>query len=260
MNTRIHAYYFTHPGSIRTENEDSLLIQDILINHTSMDAPTLSEWVCEESRFIVADGIGGEAKGEVASNLVLASIRDTPADLTGESGIRDLLTGAKERLEEYVAEHPDAHNLGCTLAGVFLTKEGGIAFNAGDCRVYRINGTFFEQMTRDHSLVQTLLDAGAITEEEMRHHPRRNVVTSSVSGDGNPDPVEVFTTAFRLRSDDTFFICCDGIWGSFSHDELEMIYQRFPGPDFCGKIQTAALARGASDNISAILVMTSQVE
>jgi len=182
------------------------------------------------------------------------------AVITSEKTVSDALYLAKENLEQYVKENPDAYNLGCTLAGLIIRGTKAIAFNVGDCRVYRINGNYFEQITKDHSIVQTLFDEGIITEEEMRFHPRRNVITSSVSGDGRSDSIHVFSHKISLRNYDIFFICSDGIWGCFSHDELEMIYQRFQGYDFCEKLLTAALARKASDNISGILLIVSTCE
>ena len=260
MNSRIEAHYFTNNGGVRPNNEDSLLIQDILINTISMEKPGSLETTFQDICFCVADGIGGEKKGEVASGIVLSAVRDYQALITSENQVSDALYQAKEQLEKYVLENPDAINLGSTIAGICIRGEGVIAFNAGDCRVYRINGRYFEQITRDHSVVQALYDEGIITEDEMQHHPRRNVVTSSVSGDGIPDSIQVFTNEARLRDNDVFFICSDGIWGCFTHDELEMIYQKFQGYEYCEKLLIAAIARRASDNISAILVSMFPIE
>lgn len=254
MNSGIEVTYFTNNGVVRSNNEDSLLIQDILINNTSMEKPESIQTGFQDTIFCVADGIGGEQKGEVASGIVLETIRNQQVLISNENSISDILYLGKDQLEKYVFENPDACNLGCTLAGICIRGESVIAFNIGDCRVYRINGKYFEQITRDHSIVQSLYEEGVITEDEMRSHIRRNVVTSSVSGDGVADSIRVYTKELHLRDNDTFFICCDGIWGCFSHDELEMIYQKFEGPEYCEKLLPAAIARGASDNISAILV------
>lgn len=254
MGDQIEAYYFTHNGGVRTNNEDSLLIGQILISDSSMEKPETIHSEYADTLFCVADGIGGEQKGEVASQMVLSGIRDHQNEITGETTLSDILYQAKVQLDTYAQENPMAHNLGCTLAGIGFRGETAIAFNVGDCRVYRLNGKYFEQITRDHSVVQTLFEEGIIQEDDMRHHPRRNIVTSSVSGDGLPDSIKIYATEVHLRGDDTFFICCDGIWGCFSHDELEMIYQKFQGYEYCEKLLVAALARRASDNISAILV------
>ena len=254
MNGVIEVCFFTNNGGVRSNNEDSLLISDRVIHTISMNAPETVTLNPDNALICVADGIGGEQKGEVASRMVLESLSDTRDRITDMSSIEGLLILAKEQLDHYASENPDAFNLGTTIAGISIRDDTIIVFNAGDCRVYRINGAYFEQVTRDHSVVQNLFDEGIITEEEMRHHPRRNVITSSVSGDGSRNSVHVFMTELRLRENDQFFICCDGIWGCFSHDELEMIYRKFPGPEYCEKIMGAALARKATDNISAILI------
>jgi serine/threonine protein phosphatase PrpC len=102
--------------------------------------------------------------------------------------------------------------------------------------------------------VQTLFEEGIIREDEMRSHPKKNLVTSSVSGDGLSGSMKLFTTKVHLRNNDIFFICSDGIWGCFSHTELEKIYLKFQGFEFCEKILTLAISKKAPDNISAILV------
>lgn len=254
---KIDLSFFTHNGGVRTNNEDSLLIDDLLISDSSMEKPLSHQMTGREIICCVADGIGGSEKGEIASNIVLSALRSQESGIRDEESLGSAITEGKEALERYVLKNPDAVNLGCTLAGISIFGNSAIVFNAGDCRVYRINGNYFEQITRDHSIVQTLYDQGIINEDEMRYHPRRNVVTSSVSGDGNPNSVKLFFSKIQIRESDIFFICCDGIWGCFSHDELELIYDRFKGYEFCEKLLSAAIARKASDNISAILIQIS---
>ncbi len=260
MESQIEAYFFSHNGGIRTNNEDGLLVGSVLVSDTSMLHPDCLKEGEGGYLFCVADGIGGQEKGEVATKIVLTTLKEIATPDLNESSFEDVISQAKDNLEQYVIEHPDAYNLGCTLAGISIAGKDALTFNIGDCRVYRINGYFFEQVTRDHSIVQTLYDEGRITEDEMRTHPRRNVVTSSVSGDGNPHSVHIYIQILHLRTDEWFFICSDGIWGCFSHDELEVIYKRFQGFEFCEKLLGAAIARKASDNISAILLHISSIE
>jgi protein phosphatase len=258
----IRVHYFTHNGGVRINNEDSLLVQHILISDTSMERPASLEIKTGSGRgiFCVADGIGGEQKGEVASRMVLEGLQAEQSLIGAGKTLAEVLYDTKNSLEQYVSENPGAFNLGSTVAGIAILDRNAIIFNVGDCRVYRINGQFFEQVTKDHSIVQALFEEGVITEEEMRRHPRRNVITSSISGDGRPDSIQVFSHDTALRSENTFFICSDGIWGCFSHDELELIYGRYKEFDFCEKLLTAALARRATDNISAILLTISNFE
>jgi PPM family protein phosphatase len=256
---QIDISFFTHNGGVRTNNEDSLLVDDLLISDRSMDKPLCHQTAGTDIICCVADGIGGSEKGEVASNLVLSALRNREVGIKDNESLISAIAQGKESLEKYVLDNPDAANLGCTLAGISIFGDSAIVFNAGDCRVYRINGNYFEQISRDHSVVQALFEEGIITEDEMRYHPKRNIVTSSVSGDGNPNSVKLFFTRIPVRVSDIFFVCCDGIWGCFSHDELELIYKQFKGYEFCEKLQGAAIARKASDNISAILIQISSV-
>ncbi|HWQ66850.1 MAG TPA: protein phosphatase 2C domain-containing protein [Methanospirillum sp.] len=251
---RILAFYFTNTGGMRPNNEDGLLVQEILISDRSMESPGTLEIPFADTFFCVADGIGGEQRGEIASRMVLRSLRDHASAITDEPSLLNALKEAKSDLDRYGTDHPESFNLGCTMSGVILRGPQIITFNIGDCRVYRLNGKFFQRVTKDHSIVQSLFEDGVITEEDMRHHPKRNIVTSSISGDGKPDSVEVFSTILNRREKETLFLCSDGVWGCFAHEELEMIYEKFHGIEFCEKLLTASLARRVSDNISVIIL------
>ncbi|HPP78626.1 protein phosphatase 2C domain-containing protein [Methanospirillum sp.] len=255
---RIEAFFFTNKGGVRSNNEDGLVIPGTLISDLSMAIPESYHGEGAHAIFCVADGIGGEQKGEVAAQLVLTHLRDHYLEVADEESFIKVVYGAKDQLEAYVKKNPDSSNLGCTLAGVIIQEDKAHVFNIGDCRVYRINGKFFERITKDHSVVQHLLEEGVITEDEMRYHPRKNIVTSSISGDGIKDSINVWFKTMVLRDQDMFFICSDGIWECFSQDELEMIYEKHPGYAFCEKVLIASLARQSSDNVTAILLSTSQ--
>lgn len=259
IKQKIEAFYFSNKGGIRTNNEDGLIIPGTLISDLSMKIPESYRGEVTNAIFCVADGIGGEQKGEVASEIVLTYFRDHFSEITDEESFTKVAYDAKEQLEEYAKKNPESSNLGCTMAGIVIKNDQALIFNIGDCRVYRINGRFFERITKDHSVVQHLLEEGVITEDEMRSHPRKNIVTSSVSGDGIPNSIKVWFKSFTIRDQDLFFLCSDGVWECFSQDELEMIFQKYSGYAFCEKILVAALARQSSDNVTAILVSTSAV-
>lgn len=254
---RVEAFFFTNKGGVRSNNEDGLVIPGTLISDLSMKIPESYSGEVMNALFCVADGIGGEQKGEVAAQLVLTYLQDHFTEITDEESFNSVVYAAKEQLEAYVEKNPEASNLGCTLAGVIIQEEKAHVFNIGDCRVYRINGKFFERITKDHSVVQHLLEEGVITEDEMRYHPRKNIVTSSISGDGIKDSVHFWFKTIGLRDQDQFFICSDGIWECFSQDELEMILQKHPGYAFLDKVLVASLARQSQDNVTAILLSTS---
>ena len=142
ISNNIEIYFFTNYGAVRSNNEDSLLIGELLISDTSMEESGFHH--TQETNIIccVADGIGGAEKGEVASNLVLSAIRDQAARIKDKESLISSLAEGKEDLEQYVQEHPEAADLGCTLAGICIMGDTALAYNAGDCRVYRINGVY----------------------------------------------------------------------------------------------------------------------
>jgi PPM family protein phosphatase len=250
----IRAFFFTNTGTSRTNNEDSLLLSHQVISEVSMEKPEERLFSGPDLLFCVADGIGGAHKGEVASNLVLSFFSDHQDEIRDIPTLQEICYQAKKELDRYVATDPSALQMGCTISGVVIRGEDLILFTLGDCRIYRIHGGFFEKISREHSIVQNLCDEGLISEDEMRHHPKKHVITSALTGDGIDGPLEISAATVHIRKNDGFFICSDGIWECFSHDELEMIYQRFPDAEFCGRLLPAALARRAHDNISGILI------
>jgi PPM family protein phosphatase len=256
---KVEAFFFSNKGGIRTNNEDGLIVPGTLISDLSMKIPESYRGEVSNAIFCVADGIGGEQKGEVASELVLTYFQDHFSEISDEETFTAVAYNAKEQLETYVETNREASNLGCTMAGIIIRQDQAFIFNIGDCRVYRINGRFFERITKDHSVVQHLLEEGVITEDEMRYHPRKNIVTSSVSGDGLKNSIRVWFKQIDLRDQDQFFLCSDGVWECFSQDELEMIFQKYPGYAFCEKVLIASLARQSSDNVTAILLSTSVI-
>jgi serine/threonine protein phosphatase PrpC len=125
-------WYFTHKGKVRQNNEDALLVGKEVIRREVMEKPTFREM--EGKLFVVADGLGGHAKGEVASYEVLRVLSELePFD---EKSLHDALWKAKETLLDYVKREPSAFGLGTALAGVILGDKDIIVFNVGDCRVY----------------------------------------------------------------------------------------------------------------------------
>jgi protein phosphatase len=125
--------------------------------------------------------------------------------------------------------------------------------HVGDTRLYLINDTSIEQLTRDHTLVQRLVELGQITPEEAKDHPKRNVVYRAL---GQNDELEVDTLMRRLPPGAHILICSDGLWGNISDDELREIVrkQTLSPQEACNKLVALANERGGSDNISVIIV------
>ena len=214
---RLSLAYITNRGKLRSRNEDALLVGESVISGVSMERPELSDMEALRILLAVADGMGGMPCGDRASRLALEYITGSWPGSVEE--VKELLKRVTLRMNEFVSEHPECFGMGTALAGVFLGEEKGVAFNVGDCRVYRLRERL-ELLTRDHTEAYELYEEGVIDEEGIRHHPLRNVLTSALMG-GYPLDLKVHVREIDVMSGDSFLICSDGLWDELSNAEIE---------------------------------------
>jgi serine/threonine protein phosphatase PrpC len=245
--------YLSHTGKVRGNNEDSLLVNEILISEGCMEGPECQRWEGERLMCLVADGLGGHRKGEVASRTVLDVFRSRYEEADSKEQVARIVPLAREGLNRIVEADRGSFGLGTTISGIVIVKGKGTVFNCGDSRVYCQRGNSLERITKDHSLVQELADAGMITEEEMRTHPQKNIITSSLMGDLGHHPPVFSVRDVEIRSGDRFFLCTDGVWESMSHAEMERCLQA-DGKAVVRCIFHKIFSAGARDNLTMIVV------
>jgi len=247
--------YFTNVGTSLQSNEDSLVIDDHVISGISMDSP-LTEMLAENSLhlFCIADGIGRHSYGDIAGKMVLEYMKNKRQFIQNQDDVIQTINEAKISLNEFISKNPTYYNFGTTIAGILINQTKCIFFNSGDSRIYSLNCGFFKRITHDHSLVEALYSQRFITEDEMRTHPQKNVITSAILGDLSPERPEVFIKEFILQGDDILFICSDGIWETLSLDEIEEIYNKNGFNGFSKGIFDACMKGKARDNISMIAI------
>jgi PPM family protein phosphatase len=227
----------TDVGKVRQHNEDSVL--------------------ADRSVFVVADGMGGHAAGEVASRIVTSTL----GELVGRKGLRSedivsALQQANTRILESVARHPEQTGMGTTAAGLTVVTAGGsdhwAVFNVGDSRVYRFVAGSLSLVTVDHSEVRELIDAGLITEDEAARHPLRNVVTRSLGSEIMPTPD---LWVFPPYPGERFVICSDGLSNELSREDIRMILAEIEDPQEAAEaLVRAAVDAGGRDNVTAVVV------
>ncbi|MCX7378207.1 MAG: protein phosphatase 2C domain-containing protein [Alphaproteobacteria bacterium] len=231
--SRFVSWAVTHPGAVRRHNEDSFV-----------DRPDLGLWA-------VADGAGGHDAGEVAAAMLKQALEGVPAGLAGGAlmdEVRARVEGVHQALRAEAAERGPRSIIASTLV-VLLVQGGEVAcLWAGDARAYRLRDGVLSQMTRDHSLVQALVDAGAITEAEAERHPRANVITRAVGAEA---ALELEEVRQGLASGDRFLLCSDGLNKAVPEAELAAL---LAGPLPAERLVDAALARRASDNVTAVAI------
>jgi serine/threonine protein phosphatase PrpC len=233
----LRSWATTHPGMKRKHNEDAYV-----------DRPDLGLWA-------VADGAGGHHAGEVASGMIRESLEAIPAGLSAS----ELLAEVRMRIETtHDALRVEAQRRGsdviiASTVVVMLARNDYFAcLWAGDSRAYLLRDGALQQITRDHSLVQELVESGAIRPEEAEHHPRANIITRAVGAD--LDEFVLDKVSGRIQVGDRFLLCSDGLCKTVPEGELAILLSENAGTTPPDSLIAAALALNATDNVTAVTV------
>jgi serine/threonine protein phosphatase PrpC len=201
----------------------------------------------------VADGMGGMAAGDLASRIVIESVapldREIPDDELVDA-LREALATANGRIREAVAEDPSRDGMGTTLTTVLFTGTALALGHVGDSRAYLLRDGELQQMTRDDTFVQMLVDEGVITPEQASHHPRRAVVTQALQG-GDANPAYTF---MRPTAGDRWLLCSDGLSNVVSAETIGETLTAYEDPQECARrLIDLALRAGGPDNITVVV-------
>jgi PPM family protein phosphatase len=228
----------SHVGLIRDGNEDS-----------GYAGPRL---------LVVADGMGGQAAGELASSVVVQTIAQldvtalpqAPADPV--RALAERINEAHERLHAIITENPQLEGMGTTLTA-FLFSDDHVAFaHIGDSRAYRLRAGRLEQLTADHTWVQRLVDEGRISEEEAGHHPQRSLLMRALDGRGQVADADLSVT--DAQPGDRLMLCSDGLSSFVSFDTLESTLAGYADPHQAAEaLIQLALRAGGPDNVTCIV-------
>lgn len=230
----------TDVGVVRAENEDAFVLMP------------------ERGVFIVADGMGGHAAGEVASTMAVEIIGRGLADAQGRSDdavvetMRRVITEANCAIFERTASEQDKRGMGTTVTALLLNGPRYHIGHVGDSRAYVLRGHRLTLITKDHSYVQEQVDAGHLTPEEARVHPYSNVITRCVGANAEVVP-DIYVGPVRVG--DTYLLASDGLTGMLDDPDLyAILVSGGSPPELVGRLIAEANRRGGLDNITAILV------
>jgi len=239
----VSTYYFATAGKsavglVRAGNEDSALTSSAVI--------------------AVADGMGGHAAGEVASRIAIhvlaTNSRIISSDEIDQESADDIFASSLTDIDDAIAnasdDNPSLTGMGTTLSALFLRGEGVALLHVGDSRIYRLRGNTFEQLSRDHTIIQELLDQGSITEADIATHPQRSVLTQVLMGDGRSQPS---LSIVDVKSEDRFLLCSDGLSGVLSDKEIKSIIKGKARGVAVDALIDAAYVQGAPDNVTVVL-------
>lgn len=206
-----------------------------------------------ERVFVVADGMGGHAAGEVASGLAVECLKQL-GERVGD--VRAAVGRANREIVAAARGNPDQSGMGTTVAGLGVVEVAGsahwVVFNVGDCRVYRLHEGELTQLTVDHNAVDELVAAGMISKEEARDHPQRNVVTRALGTEPEPEAdLWVFPPAVGER----FLLCSDGLSQELVDSEIAAVLRAEDDPQAAAeRLVNAAVMAGGRDNVTVIVV------
>jgi PPM family protein phosphatase len=258
---RVSVFGKTDLGRTREHNEDTFLVADLSTGNASLQPEVRCHKIgARGSLFMVADGMGGAAAGELASAMAADLIyrhmatawASDPAGTPHQFAyrMREAVELANTQIYSYAREHPEVRGMGTTVtaAGVF---EGDLYLTQiGDSRAYLVRGAEAVQLTKDQSLMQRLVDAGELTQDEAEHSERRNIILQALG----PDPrVKVDLTHQPIRRGDTLILCSDGLSGVVRREEFaQMALEHADLPSLCSALIDLANARGGPDNITVV--------
>ena len=260
-SVRVSVFGKTDLGRTRDHNEDTFLVADLTTGDASLQPSVRSHEIGPRgSLFMVADGMGGAAAGELASamaaDLIYSHMATAWASDSSATAARfayrmkEAVELANTRIYSYAREHPEVRGMGTTVTAAGVFGSDLYLTQIGDSRAYLVRGDEAIQLTKDQSLMQRLVDAGELTEDEAEQSERRNIILQALG----PDPrVKVDLTYQPIKRGDTLILCSDGLSGLVRREEFASLTQQHPNPpELCSALIDLANARGGPDNITVV--------
>ena len=225
-------------GLARSGNEDSALTSSSLL--------------------AVADGMGGHAGGEIASQIAIKTLASmvpvlTAPDIDTDS-IEDLLLNSLHTIDGEISrvasDEIELRGMGTTLTALLIRGDRVALLHVGDSRCYRLRGNTFEQLTHDHTVLQELLDSGTISMSEAADHPQRSMLTQVLMGEGSVAPVLM---VYEVNSKDRFLLCSDGLSSVLTEKEIKSLLKKSNRDEAAVALVEATYVNGAPDNVTVVI-------
>ncbi len=229
----------TDRGLVREQNEDYFLLLDL----------------GDRKLLAAADGMGGHDAGEVASRIALDSVCSVVRQESRGIGDELLLVERAVQEANRAVRNEGARrgsDMGTTVSIALIVDDQAYVANVGDSRVYWIENGSISQITVDHSLVAKLVEAGKVSKEEARNHPRANLLYRTI---GSDESVKVDTFRVQLKKGGALLLCTDGLWGEVPDEDIHRVFAgEREAAAACTRLVTRAKASGGRDNITAVAI------
>jgi len=236
-------YFDTNKGIIRDKNEDNLIIEE-------------SE---RYNLYAVADGMGGHKAGEIASSMLIDTIKEyfnkgiVNKDFKVPTFIEEGIKAANFKILNEASSKDDFSGMGTTVTMAVIDLDENIAYigNVGDSRTYILRDNNIRQITEDHTYVRELVKEGKITKEEAKLHPQKNIITRAI---GSEDSVVIDIFEIELIENDVLLLCSDGLTTHLSDEEIMNIIKTYGSSDSVKKLIKRCNDSGGTDNITVIII------
>ncbi|QDU23885.1 PP2C family protein-serine/threonine phosphatase [Urbifossiella limnaea] len=265
----VRSFGLTDPGRVRPNNEDVFLVGELartlIVRHTNIPQPDETHSRHRGYVFLVADGVGGNEAGDVASQLGAASVEEfllntfrrvaaAPSG-DGQAALQELqaaLRRADARLFDAAGRHPEWRGMGTTLTLALAAGRRLFVAHAGDSRCYLYSGDALRQLTADHTVVADLARSGLLTRAEQAHHPWRHVVTNLLGGTEPGVRAEVHL--LDLHAGDALLLCSDGLTDMVADEAIAAVLAAEADPEAaCRRLVDEANRNGGKDNVTAVV-------
>ncbi len=259
---QVRVFGKTDLGRAREHNEDRFLVTDLNRADVAVLAERRAHGVGQRgSLLVVADGMGGAAAGELASQMATDAIYTQMVKIWGADPdvssqrfayrLKEAVEIANSHIHAYAKAHPEVRGMGTTATAVGVLGDRAFITQVGDSRAYLVRQGKAVQLTKDQSLMQRLVEAGELTEEEAAHSERRNIILQALGPDAK---VKVDLTHQELRKGDVLVLCSDGLSGQVSKDEIaELVGDGTDLQTTCDRLVALANERGGPDNITVVV-------
>lgn len=257
----VHVAGRTDVGRVRRHNEDYYLIVDLVDQRPVAGTPRDRRVSGDGSLLVVADGMGGAAAGEIASEMAANAIYAQLAEAwrgVGEDGgaggtelLRAAFEVANDAIHAYAASRAEIHGMGTTATAALL-RDGTVSIaHVGDCRAYLVRDGMVNQLTKDHSLIQLMVDAGRLSVEEAARSDGRNVILQAL---GPKPTLSVEALEQPVHGGDVLVLCSDGLWGDVRSEEIATTVTHLTDLSVaCETLIRLANERGGHDNVTVVL-------
>jgi protein phosphatase len=258
----VHVFGRTDVGRTREHNEDAFVVADLTRANATLQPEVRTHEIGDRGTlFMVADGMGGAAAGEIASAMAIEVIlrevtdavtrTDSPSEEIFATAIKRATAAANSHIHSFALEHPEYRGMGTTATVAGVLGDTVYLAQVGDSRAYLVRNGVGQQITKDQSLMQKLIEAGELTEEEAEQSERRNIILQAL---GPEATIKVDLTHQRLRRGDALVLCSDGLSGQVRGDEIARIVSEEKDlVSACKRMIDRANENGGPDNITVIV-------